>query len=62
MWIEVLITNSIFTFNGGETMDRIKKYKKDYPVSYFILASLITLILVYKFGYAIGKFVAHLGL
>lgn len=42
-------------------MDRIKKYKKDYPASYFILASIITLILVYKFGYAIGKFVAHLG-
>lgn len=52
----------MFTFNGGETMDHIKKYKKDYPVSYFILASLITLILVYKFGYAIGKFVAYLGL
>ena len=30
--------------------------------SYFILASIITLVLVYKFGYAIGKFVAHLGL
>lgn len=43
-------------------MDSIKKYKEDYPLSYFILASIITLILVYKFGYAIGKFVAHLGL
>lgn len=42
-------------------MDRIKKYKEDYPLSYFILASIIIIILVYKFGYAIGKFAAHLG-
>lgn len=41
-------------------MDRIKKYKEDYPASYFILVSIITLVLVYKFGYAIGKFVANL--
>ncbi len=43
-------------------MEHIKKYKKDYPASYFILASLITIFLVYKFGYALGKFVAYLGL
>ena len=43
-------------------MDRIKKYKKDYPASYFILAAIIIIFLVYRFGYAIGKFVAHLGL
>lgn len=42
-------------------MNRIKKYKEDYPASYFILASIITLVLVYKFGYGIGKFVANLG-
>ena len=43
-------------------MDRIKKYKEDYPASYFILATIITIWLFYKFGYEIGKFVAHLGL
>ena len=48
--------------DGGKFMDLIRKYKKDYPASHFILVSLITIILVYKFGYAIGKFVAHLGL
>ncbi|WP_296114726.1 glycerol-3-phosphate transporter [uncultured Anaerococcus sp.] len=42
-------------------MDRVKKYKKDYPTSYFMIVSFITIFLFYKFGYAIGKFVAHLG-
>lgn len=43
-------------------MYRIKKYKEDYPLSYFILASIIIIILVYKFGYAIGKLIAHIGI
>lgn len=42
-------------------MNRVKKYNKDYPASYFILAPIITIFLFYKFGYAIGKFIAHLG-
>ena len=43
-------------------MDFIKKYEESYPTSYKILTIVVILLLTYKFGYLVGKFVANIGL
>lgn len=42
-------------------MEYIKIYKKYYPTSYKILVVLLLILLFYKFGYVVGKFIANMG-